>query len=94
MEISKLFIKLFPFQVQFMSLPKQFDFEAQTISHKVSYKQGGRRHWTVNYTGTQSFKTLGFTLLRFDWLVPIYKCPNFSTNNFNQQRSNLHGGYI
>ncbi len=39
--------------------------------------QGGRGHWTVNYTGTQSFKTTSSNLKN------LLGCDNFSTNDFD-----------
>ena len=57
--------------------------------------QGRRGYWTVDYTGTQSFVTYqSYSLtqkhwvivLNQDWLVPNYKCPNLTTNNFNLQK--------
>ena len=45
---------------------------------------GGKGHWTVDYSGTQSF------ILIISWLILIgsnLQCPNFSTKNFNLRES-------
>ena len=69
------------------------------IHGNPSYYQGGRGHWTVNYTGTQSFistlsyslaKILSVIMFNFDRLVLNLYCPKL----FNQQFESAEGIYL
>ena len=61
----------------------------------LPFYQGGRGHWAVYYTSTQSLIiTFSNSLalqpwglwLNFDWLVGLVKCSKVSTTNCNLEK--------
>ena len=61
--------------------------------------QGGRGHWSVNYSGTKRFRNMLSNwlnkkklvlLLNFVSLVLNYYCSNFATSNFNLLKNDFN----